>query len=134
MSLPSVSHETVISLSWVCHSLSWVLHRTVINLSFVYYKCFIFVSVHVSLQHFRSPNCYNYLCRSCRNGAGYCILGIDCTVDTDFVKDDSGGDCNSLGTAFSPQVSFLINLLWTFILSETLCIIIFILSREKLST
>jgi len=45
--------------------------------------------------------------RSCRNGAGYCILGIDCTVDTDFVKDDSGGDCNSLGTAFSPQAKFV---------------------------
>lgn len=45
--------------------------------------------------------------RSCRNGAGYCILGIKCSVDTDFVDDDSGGDCKSLSAAFSPQAKFV---------------------------
>lgn len=45
--------------------------------------------------------------RSCRNGAGYCILGIKCNVDTDFVDDDSGGDCDSLSAAFSPQATFV---------------------------
>jgi len=45
--------------------------------------------------------------RSCRNGAGYCILGIKCSVDSDFVEDDSGGDCNSLSAAFSPQATFV---------------------------
>jgi len=45
--------------------------------------------------------------RSCRNGAGYCILGIKCNVDTDFVDDDSGGNCDSLSAAFSPQATFV---------------------------
>jgi len=45
--------------------------------------------------------------RSCRNGAGYCILGIKCSVDTDFVDDDSGGDCNSLSAAFNPKATFV---------------------------
>jgi len=45
--------------------------------------------------------------RSCRNGAGYCILGIKCSVDSDFVDDDSGGDCNSLSAAFNPKATFV---------------------------
>ncbi len=45
-----------------------------------------------------------FLIRSCRNGAGYCILGIDCAVDSDFMLDDLGGDCHSLEAAFSPPV------------------------------
>lgn len=35
--------------------------------------------------------------RTCRNGAGYCILGFSCEVDKDFIKDDLGGHCNGLG-------------------------------------
>lgn len=31
--------------------------------------------------------------RSCRNGAGYCILGHACNVDSDFVADELGGNC-----------------------------------------
>merc|ERR1711973_1007008 len=45
--------------------------------------------------------------RSCRNGAGYCILGVDCSIDTDFVKDDTGGDCDSLGTTWGPEAKFV---------------------------
>ena len=44
---------------------------------------------------------------SCRNGAGYCILGFSCEVDKDFVKDDLGGHCTGLGEAFNPRASFV---------------------------
>merc|ERR1719510_1352157 len=44
---------------------------------------------------------------SCRNGAGYCILGFSCEVDKDFIKDDLGGHCNGLGAAFNPKASFV---------------------------
>lgn len=44
---------------------------------------------------------------SCRNGAGYCILGFSCEVDKDFVKDDMGGHCTGLGEAFNPRASFV---------------------------
>ena len=45
--------------------------------------------------------------KECRNRMGYCILGTSCNVDTDFVKDDLGGHCNSLSDAFSPRASFV---------------------------
>ena len=45
--------------------------------------------------------------RTCRNGAGYCILGFSCEVDKDFIKDDLGGHCNGLGAAFNPKASFI---------------------------
>ena len=45
--------------------------------------------------------------RTCRNGAGYCILGFSCEVDKDFIKDDLGGHCNGLGAAFNPKASFV---------------------------
>ena len=44
---------------------------------------------------------------SCRNGAGYCILGFSCEVDKDFVQDDLGGHCRGLGEAFNPRASFV---------------------------
>ena len=44
---------------------------------------------------------------SCRNGAGYCILGFSCEVDKDFVQDDLGGHCKGLGEAFNPRASFV---------------------------
>merc|ERR1719507_2145223 len=40
---------------------------------------------------------------TCRNGAGYCILGFSCEVDKDFTKDDLGGHCSGLGAAFNPK-------------------------------
>jgi len=45
--------------------------------------------------------------RSCRNGAGYCILGHACNVDSDFVKDELGGNCTGLASAFSPPAQFV---------------------------
>ena len=44
---------------------------------------------------------------SCRNGAGYCILGYSCEVDKDFTKDDLGGHCRGLSKAFNPRASFV---------------------------
>lgn len=44
---------------------------------------------------------------SCRNGAGYCILGYTCSVDKDFVADDLGGHCRGLSKAFNPKASFV---------------------------
>ena len=44
---------------------------------------------------------------SCRNGAGYCILGYSCEVDKDFTKDDLGGHCKGLSKAFNPRASFV---------------------------
>jgi len=45
--------------------------------------------------------------KECRNRMGYCILGNSCDVDSDFVKDDLGGHCDSLSKAFSPKASFV---------------------------
>ena len=44
---------------------------------------------------------------SCRNGAGYCILGFTCEVDKDFTADDLGGHCRGLSKAFNPRASFV---------------------------
>lgn len=44
--------------------------------------------------------------QSCRNGTGYCLLGLDCTLDDDFLPDDSGGHCSGLKTAFTPSAHF----------------------------
>ena len=38
---------------------------------------------------------------------GYCILGMSCNVDTDFVPDDLGGHCNQLSEAFNPKANFV---------------------------
>merc|ERR1719500_2643981 len=38
---------------------------------------------------------------------GYCILGISCSVDSDFVPDDLGGHCNQLSEAFNPKANFV---------------------------
>jgi len=38
---------------------------------------------------------------------GYCILGISCNVDSDFVEDDLGGHCNRLSEAFNPKANFV---------------------------
>lgn len=47
------------------------------------------------------------LIKDCRNGAGYCILGNNCSVDVDFIPDDLGGHCRGLAAGFSPQASFV---------------------------
>lgn len=43
---------------------------------------------------------------TCREGSGYCLLGLDCTLDDDFLPDDSSGHCNGLKTAFTPAAHF----------------------------
>lgn len=45
--------------------------------------------------------------KECRNRMGYCILGLSCNVDTDFVPDDLGGHCNQLSEAFNPKANFV---------------------------
>ncbi|PSN55481.1 hypothetical protein C0J52_02601 [Blattella germanica] len=45
--------------------------------------------------------------RSCRSGAGYCLLGLDCTLDEDFLPDDEGGHCDGLRSAFTPSAHFI---------------------------
>lgn len=45
--------------------------------------------------------------RSCRAGAGYCLLGTDCTLDEDFLPDDQGGHCDGLRSAFTPSAHFI---------------------------
>ena len=45
--------------------------------------------------------------KECRNRMGYCILGMSCNVDTDFVPDDLGGHCNQLSEAFNPKANFV---------------------------
>ena len=45
--------------------------------------------------------------KECRNRMGYCILGMSCNVDTDFVPDDLGGHCNQLSEAFNPKAAFV---------------------------
>jgi len=44
---------------------------------------------------------------SCRAGAGYCLLGLDCTLDEDFLPDDQGGHCDGLRSAFTPSAHFI---------------------------
>ncbi|XP_049964300.1 uncharacterized protein LOC126484745 [Schistocerca serialis cubense] len=44
---------------------------------------------------------------TCGNGSGYCLLGLDCTLDDDFVADTSGGHCRGLLTAFTPSAHFV---------------------------
>lgn len=44
--------------------------------------------------------------RSCRAGVGYCLLGLDCTLDEDFLPDDQGGHCDGLRSAFTPSAHF----------------------------
>jgi hypothetical protein len=44
---------------------------------------------------------------TCREGAGYCLLGADCTLDHDFSPDDTGGHCNGLRSAFTPAANFV---------------------------
>jgi hypothetical protein len=44
---------------------------------------------------------------SCRAGAGYCLLGMDCTLDEDFLPDDQGGHCDGLRSAFTPSAHFI---------------------------
>lgn len=45
--------------------------------------------------------------KECRNRMGYCILGLSCNVDSDFVKDDLGGHCDRLSEAFNPKATFV---------------------------
>ena len=45
--------------------------------------------------------------KECRNRMGYCILGLSCNVDSDFVPDDLGGHCDRLSEAFNPKASFV---------------------------
>ncbi|KAJ9577469.1 hypothetical protein L9F63_005970 [Diploptera punctata] len=45
--------------------------------------------------------------RSCRSGNGYCMLGLDCTLDEDFLPDDEGGHCDGLRSAFTPSAHFI---------------------------
>jgi hypothetical protein len=45
--------------------------------------------------------------RSCRAGTGYCLLGLDCTLDEDFLPDDEGGHCDGLRSAFTPSAHFI---------------------------
>lgn len=47
-----------------------------------------------------------YGVQSCRNGTGYCLLGLDCTLDDDFIADDTDGHCNGLKNAFTPVAHF----------------------------
>lgn len=42
---------------------------------------------------------------TCGNSSGYCLLGIDCTMDDDFLPDPSG-HCDGLKRAFTPSAPF----------------------------
>lgn len=42
---------------------------------------------------------------TCGHGTGYCLLGIDCTINDDFLSDEKG-HCNGLRTAFTPEAHF----------------------------
>lgn len=42
---------------------------------------------------------------TCGNSSGYCLLGIDCTTDDDFLPDPSG-HCDGLKRAFTPTAPF----------------------------
>lgn len=42
---------------------------------------------------------------TCGHGTGYCLLGIDCTINDDFLSDEKG-HCNGLRTAFTPEAYF----------------------------
>lgn len=43
---------------------------------------------------------------SCVDGEGYCMLGMDCTADIDFMAAESGQHCDGLVDAFTPSVQF----------------------------
>ncbi|XP_037091509.1 fibrous sheath CABYR-binding protein-like, partial [Pollicipes pollicipes] len=43
--------------------------------------------------------------QTCGAGAGYCVLGYNCSSDNDF-EDDASGHCHGLRTAFTPSVEF----------------------------
>ncbi|GLG98015.1 Uncharacterized protein GBIM_04654 [Gryllus bimaculatus] len=45
--------------------------------------------------------------KTCRAGAGYCLLGNDCTLDEDFLPDDRHGHCDGLRSAFTPSAHFV---------------------------
>ncbi|XKL59649.1 hypothetical protein PGB90_000665 [Kerria lacca] len=42
---------------------------------------------------------------TCGQGSGYCLLGVDCTVNENFLADDNG-HCKGLRTAFTPETYF----------------------------
>ncbi|XP_075222517.1 uncharacterized protein LOC142325076 [Lycorma delicatula] len=44
---------------------------------------------------------------TCGGGEGYCLLGLDCTLDEDFVPDDEEGHCDGLKSAFTPSAHFV---------------------------
>lgn len=44
---------------------------------------------------------------SCINGTGYCLLGSDCSVDVEFLPDNTGGHCHGLREAFTPKIDFI---------------------------
>lgn len=44
--------------------------------------------------------------RTCGNQSGYCMLGSNCTTDTDFLE-DADGHCRGLRSAFSPPADFI---------------------------
>ncbi|XP_073997950.1 uncharacterized protein isoform X2 [Rhodnius prolixus] len=43
---------------------------------------------------------------TCGAGSGYCLLGIDCSLDQDFIEDASG-HCEGLKGAFTPSAHFV---------------------------
>lgn len=46
--------------------------------------------------------------KTCGGGGGYCLLGLDCTLDEDFLPDDEGGNhCEGLKSAFTPSAHFV---------------------------
>lgn len=46
--------------------------------------------------------------RTCGGGAGYCLLGLDCTLDEDFLPDNGEGQhCEGLRSAFTPSAHFV---------------------------
>lgn len=46
--------------------------------------------------------------RTCGGGAGYCLLGLDCTLDEDFLPDEGEGQhCEGLRSAFTPSAHFV---------------------------
>ncbi|XP_046687897.1 uncharacterized protein LOC124373575 [Homalodisca vitripennis] len=46
--------------------------------------------------------------KTCGGGGGYCLLGLDCTLDEDFLPDDEAGHhCEGLRSAFTPSAHFV---------------------------
>jgi len=46
-----------------------------------------------------------YGVETCGNGTGYCLLGIDCTLDDEFLPDGTG-HCDGLSKSFTPSAHF----------------------------